>query len=129
MQREGYDLRNKMGTLLRGKVDFTLLNESRDAYARAFSLDYTEIDEAITSLSLDAVSVLRNLIVHKSGKCDEEYQRRQQGIPALPQLEIGQTLELNGELIAWTLHDMVETAAKLIRAVDSWIATHPETET
>jgi hypothetical protein len=62
-----------MGTILRDKFNFTVLDSIRDAYSRAFHKDSKQIEAAISEKSIDALNKVRNLIVHKAGIIDKRY--------------------------------------------------------
>src|SRR5262249_2336111 len=68
-----FDVKDKMGTLLKGRYDFARLSEIRLAYVQAFS----EYNDAIYSLlgsnKLDALNAIRNVIVHNAAFADEKY--------------------------------------------------------
>ena len=68
-----FDVRHDMGTLLGEKFDFSVLKETREAYCKAFKRRRTEIRDAIENPALDAISAVRNLLVHKSGKADAPF--------------------------------------------------------
>ena len=132
LQEYNYNVRDAMGTLLRGanKVQFVRLEDIRDAYARAFSKHFNRIGGAIEDASLDALAVARNLIVHKAGVCDGDYERRTRGgsLPPLPQLAIGQRLVLDGTLVKALVAPVLTCGVRLIQAVDGWLVGHPERE-
>jgi hypothetical protein len=71
----GFDLRNSMGTVFRRqrRFEFTRLPSIREAYSQAFSVKYGRIDAALGNKSLDCLSAVRNLIVHKASIADAEY--------------------------------------------------------
>ena len=77
-----YDLSSMMGDLLvaAGRVKFTSLSSIREAYSLAFDdkshklrpyID--EIDDSLAQKGLDAIALVRNLLVHKAGLADEDY--------------------------------------------------------
>jgi len=122
LQKFKYDLSKVMGTMLKDKVDFTSLNGARDAYALAFWEHADSIHEALANPAFRAISAMRNLIVHKAGICDTEYERNSKGLQNLiPHLEPGCILTLDGEILARTLVPALKCAMQLIRAVDAWI--------
>jgi hypothetical protein len=132
LQEYNYNVRGVMGTLLKAgnKVRFTTLEEIRDAYTRAFSEHSETIDRALQDASLDALAVARNLLVHKAGVCDSEYHRRVKGgkLSPLPKLEIGQPLDLDGVMVKELLSPVFACGSRLTKAVDGWLAGHPEKE-
>jgi hypothetical protein len=94
VQRHQFDLRNKMGTALKGQRRFDHLAGIREAYALAFFEMSDEIDEALRDDALDALNTVRNVIVHRSGVVDSQYERRSQHLN-VPKAEIGQGISLD----------------------------------
>jgi len=66
IQKYGFNLRNKMGTILKGRFKFHTLTESRMAYETAFSTDGGQVNKAIKNGYVDSLYHLRNLIAHNS---------------------------------------------------------------
>jgi hypothetical protein len=123
-----YEIRQKLGDLLATRFRFISLKNIRIAYSQAFSdsgkgAKTAAIDNALADISLDQISVVRNLIVHSAGKCDIHYQEAQKAITTLPKLEIGEPLLLDGKFVRELLDSAIISSWKLVRAVDSWITT------
>lgn len=121
INRLGYNLSNRMGTLLRERVPFTSLKVIREAYSVAFSKRYDAIDSALASPALDALSVVRNVLVHRAGVADEAYRRRSNGLLTIPKANLGEVIGLDGEIVAGLVDPMLESVSALIKAVDQWI--------
>jgi hypothetical protein len=66
-----YDLRGKMGTLLRGRFQFCGLRGIREAYAAAFQREISAIDEVLAVPSLDSLAHARAQFLHHAGTIDE----------------------------------------------------------
>jgi hypothetical protein len=120
IQECGFDIKDKMGTVLRRRFDFARLTGIRRAYAAAFSKGAAAVDKALRSSALDSLSVVRNLLVHKAGSIDAEYLRRAKGL-AIPTAPIGNHLLLDGEMVVGLIKPAIETGAELIEAVDTWL--------
>jgi hypothetical protein len=75
LQRHHFDLSKLMGTILKPKYNFTALDSTRRAYFAAFAKDREEISSAITDTLLDALNLMRNLIVHKAAVIDQKIPR------------------------------------------------------
>lgn len=97
--RGTFDLSQSMGTLLRAKLHFTSLSSIRQAYGRTFP-PTDPIDEALASNALDALSVTRNVIVHRGGRADDEYVANAKAIPLAPRVAKGEQIPIHGEWIA-----------------------------
>jgi hypothetical protein len=122
-----YDLSARMGELLRAKVDFTTLYDIRRAYSLAF--DYRKVgrkvtdavDESLSDTALDALAQVRNIIVHKAGITDTEYETHRTTLPTMPQVEKGQQVLLNGEKVRDLVTPVVASCVKLLTSIDSWL--------
>jgi hypothetical protein len=102
------------------------LDDIRDAYKKAFTEHAESIHDILKNKAFDALSLARNLIVHRAGKCDSEYRRRATFTPQLPQLEIGQPLTLNGNLVKELMEPTILSCKQLLEAVGVWLRNHPE---
>ena len=98
LAKHGFDLRKKLGTVLKAKFDFTSVAGIRDAHKAAFG-DREALTRTLGDPKLSRLEATRHLIVHRSGVVDEEYIRRTNST-----LSIGQALPLEEGEIA----DMVE---------------------
>lgn len=100
LQREGYNLEGKMGTILRGKFGFDSLGGIRDAYRSAFSVDGEAILTPLEHESLNVIAALRQVIVHRSGIADREYERKTSGKANAPAAKVGEEIHLTGNLLS-----------------------------
>jgi hypothetical protein len=130
-----YNLSNHMGDLLRSVCKFTSLSEIRASYSLAFSEKIKKkvrtfsIDAALSNRALDALSAVRNLIVHKAGRADQEYIDQQKDAPTAPGLELNKTLAVDGELVRSLVLPVIMCSKELITSVNNWVkATKPDDE-
>ena len=119
-----YDLKDKMGSLLKGKFRFTSLKETRFAYSRAFSRNYSDIDAALSDTSLDMLYALRNVFAHKAGVSDREYDERKKKYSSLPQVEKGQQIVLDGKTVTERINSVIVCGINLTTAVDNWLSAN-----
>ncbi len=125
LQLYDFNLKEKMGTLLRTNVNFTTLDGIKEAYWRAFFDHAGTIHNSLANDHLRYLCEVRNLIVHKSSVCDKEFRDKARRLPGYPrELEPGQRLEFNGQMVHNMLVQPVQCSVDLIKAVDSWIKTH-----
>jgi hypothetical protein len=124
LRSHNWDTKNKMGTILKEKFAFTTLGGIREAYASAFHKDFDDIDTFIFNESLDRLSALRNVIVHKGGIADSEYVRRAKDFSALPQTKAGEKVILDGKMVADLIADVIVECAGLAQKVDMWLLNH-----
>jgi hypothetical protein len=123
VQRYGYDLREKMGTILKKKYNFDRLDGIREGYEEAFNIDSAKIQAALSDKSLDTLSALRNVIVHRGAVADAEFVNRSKSLP-LPKFAIGERIRLDGDLIVPPMQQAIKAGDSLLVAVDEWIVQH-----
>jgi hypothetical protein len=123
IQRHQFDLRSKMGTVLRGNRRFDHLAGIREAYALAFSKKHEDIDSCLMNPILDGLNAVRNVIVHRSGRADITYERKCRGLP-IPQCREGEAVALDPRTIRDLMVRIIVCSNTLLSAVDDWIATH-----
>jgi hypothetical protein len=109
VQYHNYDLRRSMGSVLRVTQSFDRLDGIREAYSVAFHKNSVAVDAALGDKSLDALSSVRNLIVHRAGQVDREYLDGTKGLPTCPQGVLGSKIALDGELVARLVVPVLET--------------------
>jgi hypothetical protein len=126
-----YDLKMKMGELIRDRVSFVSLFDIRKSYSRAFHESEIDknvvaaVDGALAEKALDALAAVRNLIVHKASIADEEYIGRivainKAGLP-IPEVDKGQPLQLDGATVKSIIDPVVACCLKLVTAIDDWL--------
>jgi hypothetical protein len=121
-----FDLSLHMGDLLRGNFRFSTLAGIREAYSAAFSETEkrwrTEsLDKILADKSLDALASVRNLIVHRAGVADTEYVEAIRKGYAVPKLDLGQRLELDGETVRAFANATISSCTSLVIEVDKWL--------
>jgi hypothetical protein len=128
VSRGVYDFSNRMGTLLveAERVKFTSLKSIREAYSMAFpekapGARSKRIDTALADKNLDALSAVRNLIVHKAGIADAVYLEDWKGAQAAPRLAEWAELELDGQVCRTLMDPVIKASVELVKAVDSWL--------
>jgi hypothetical protein len=121
LQRFDYNVVGKMGTILKSKYGFDKLDSIRDAYSEAFG------DKAINAIiedkTLTALSLVRNLIVHKGGVVDDDYLKRKNDLPPSAIADFGKSLPMDGELTGALISRPIILGIELIMAVDNWISS------
>lgn len=122
LHRYGFDLREKMGTALRSNQRFDSLAGIRESYMRAFYKKSESIEEVLNDSALDALSAVRNVLVHRSGAVDDEYARRAKYLP-IPIGPIGTRIEMDGDVVHKLVAPVSQRSIDLIVAVDSWLMT------
>jgi hypothetical protein len=116
-----FNLEQRMGTLLKKRFKFTSLHGIRKAYSSAFAERKDLIDKALSRKSLDAISLVRNLLVHKGGRADDAYLREAKGVPGTPELTAGQEIKLTGGVSHALINPAILAGVDLLKAVDEWV--------
>jgi len=83
-------------------------------YSAAFSEKCPFVDEALSDNSIDVLSLVRNIIVHKARIADEIYVRDSSNIKGAPILTKGVRLELDSKLVSNMIRPVVANCEKLI---------------
>jgi hypothetical protein len=128
LERHDYKIEQKMGTILRDhRFRFQKTDDIERAYRSAFP--ETECNagrkDFWTNPAFRAISAMRNVIVHKAGKIDDEFVKKRGTDPRLSHYRDGDQLLLDGELIQTLFREFFRFAQSLIESVDTWIADHP----
>jgi hypothetical protein len=124
VERFRYDLTGCMGTILKDKFNFTVLDDIRDAYSAAFHKNDKEIDTALSDKSLDALNAVRNLIVHRAAIIDKRYRDQTKNLPLAPKGRIGERISLDGATVTGLLGAGLDRCNALIFAVNDWLERH-----
>jgi hypothetical protein len=75
LAKHGFDLRDKLGTILAEKYDFTGAEGVRNAYAAAFGKEQA-VEAVLSAIPLRRLEAIRHLIAHRAGLVDSEFLRR-----------------------------------------------------
>jgi hypothetical protein len=116
----GKQIGDCLGDILKSRYDFSSLNGARDAYSATFWIESDELDKVLSNPNIDALSRVRNVLVHSQGIADTDYVTGIVGTSA-PSLLVGEKLELDGSAVASLANPVVTLAGDLINAVDTWI--------
>ncbi len=125
LAKHDYDLRNRMGTILRSKVSFDKLSKIREAYSSAFSADGKAIADILDDPGFAVLSAVRNLLVHKAGRYDTEYLRQVKNLAMAPRGALGEQVWLTGTFVSETFERVADRTIALLKAVDDWLVAHP----
>jgi hypothetical protein len=123
LAKHDFNVRPHMGTIFRSerRFEFTRLSSAREAYMRAFSEKSSRVDAAINNPSIDALSLVRNVLLHRAGKADDEYVRQQSRF-SVPKAAKGETIRLDGQNTSDLIKPAISSSKSLMIAVDNWIA-------
>ena len=116
-----FDLRGRMGTLLRSRLAFDSLGGIRESFSRAFWTEHDGVDAALSDRWLDALSLVRNVVVHNAGVADDEYATKCGSLPRIPRLAAGDRLKIDGPLTRRLIFRAERRTIDLFEAVDKWL--------
>lgn len=104
--------------------NFRSLLGIRVAYGCWFNDQSKEIDFALSSLDLDALALLRNVIVHSAALPDPDFLKQSTGIPKLKQwIDPGLSqIFINGAHVGCVINSALKPISALAVAVDKWIS-------
>jgi hypothetical protein len=122
-----FDIGHRMGTIFleENRYSFDTLSGIREAYKHAFSEDGESVLKLLNSKSLDAISLVRNNLVHNGGVVDKQIRSRSSDLPPqLRALSVGEPILLDGEIVSALNRPVIDNGGDLLVAVDSWLATH-----
>jgi hypothetical protein len=124
LQINDYDLSKHMGSVLRRRYKWGVLESIRLAYSDAFSKHFAEIKSAIEHSSVDALASARNVLVHKGGMVDNEFIRKCKGWGPFGSAEKEKPLELTGVIVRDLLTESLGNGVKLLKSVNDWLINH-----
>jgi hypothetical protein len=123
--KRSYNLEGKLGSALAVEQDFAKLVLVRDAYGKTFKEHAKGIKTILNDRYLDALSAVRNVLVHNSGTMDADYEKDYKSCRRLiPQPERGGKLPLDAGLVRKLLSHVRDTGAKLVKEIDLWLTRH-----
>ena len=109
---------------LNGTETFTFLKREplRASYSTAFRGD-GGIKMAINEQCVDALSLVRNLIVHKAGVVDQIFKDRckEKHLTKWASLPLDQRFEPDGDIVRRLIDPNMKCACRLIKTVDKWL--------
>ncbi len=122
-----FDLRATMGDLLleSREVKFSSLHGIREAYSRAFPTKAKHarsenLDRILAKTELDALALVRNLLVHKAGVADSVFVKESKRHAAIPKLKKNELLSLDGQQTHVLIDPVISSGVQLIKAVNQW---------
>lgn len=106
---------------------FRARHQFRKAYRKAFTNDYVAIRSHAGSIFFDALSLLRNVIVHRASKADDQFLVAARDIAVLSQfhgLNPGDAVEPNGETVRVVVNGSLASSFDLVNSVGEWLRAH-----
>lgn len=121
------DARTHYGSFLRaiGKVSFQKLHKIKAYYEAAFGFDAAKLFDDTEDGYIYALSAVRNVLTHSSGKADKQFQKQVERFPELRAIQIGDEVLIDGSLVIKLRTAAAVLGAALLHYVDD-IITPPQ---
>jgi len=101
------------------------LKGARQAYATAFCVDTSDIDESMCDLAMDALYLLRNQFVHQGGIVNRSFTKYSKAIPSLDAYRnVDAPIVLDPLATRRFIENALKAAVKLLVSVDTWLKNH-----
>ena len=106
---------------------FRSRSKIRQAYAAGFSVDGDKVNNPLADSAINALALLRNVIVHKATKADMDFR---EGVGRTPLLSVyshlndGDAVVLDGKIVRSIVSPVIQRAYSVISAVNIWLTKH-----
>jgi len=110
------------------KLRFRSRDYIRKSYAIAFPNNDAAIIATLNNQSVDALALVRNLLIHKGGIVDDTFLKDSVGVSGLSgfaSLLPGAAIQIDGLLVISVVDPVIKCGYQLLKAVDDWIKSHP----
>jgi hypothetical protein len=116
-----FDVSKTMGTLLRERFNFQILEGIRDAYECAFGQYCENARKALFDDSLRHLSAVRNLLVHKAGKIDHKFKDDTKTSPHFADSKPDEQIKIDGTVVADLVSRAVIQSIAMLMSVDKFV--------
>jgi hypothetical protein len=120
LMRRGFDISKHVGDILADRFTFTNFSELKRAYDAAFGKG-SSISNIVNDPKLHLASQIRHVLVHRGGIVDDDFLRKTSGRQEIASARIGQTIPLDGKLVAMLVDDTARLSVKLFEEVFYWL--------
>jgi hypothetical protein len=117
LSKYGFDLRQKMGDILRPKFDFTGVSGQLRAFTAAFG-QANELSSIFSDKSLSELEATRHVIAHRAAVADEEFIKRTGS-----QLPVGNKISMEPARAVHFLNAVLLSGCRLLSFVDGAIGS------
>jgi hypothetical protein len=124
LRKWDYNLKNRMGSLLRGKWDFSRRDQAADAYRKAFGKDNDTLNNIIDDINIRWLNATRNVLVHRAGEADAEFVKLVATHPILGTIKETELVKLDGKLVRELIEVAANKGVQLLQFVDNWLITN-----
>jgi hypothetical protein len=120
LERHGWNVVGKLGTIYSYKYDFSRCEECGDAYYDAFRDD--SFRKLFASQELRRLNAIRNLFVHKAGIIDEKFITQSR----IPGLKVGAVFRTSPADVSSLCKEAIDILCNLAKLVDQWLKANPK---
>lgn len=121
-------------------LGFISRKKTRDTYEFVFPIDNVKIKDILHSPHIDALALVRNVLVHKAGRIDGKFMDGMTGAPIKPgapstpplpalsyfkNLAVRKKLLITGGSVRKLIDPVIPLGYDLIDAIENWIFSHP----
>jgi hypothetical protein len=123
-------VRPRLKQALQGKKQVGLRSTLgiRNRYGFTFPVDNTKIMTALNDTKIEALALVRNIIVHLGGRKDTEFVTRGKPLAELSYFfgpKSPDTIKLTGPVVRDLIKPIPELGLALAISVDEWLLSHP----
>lgn len=125
-------LNQNWSTKERDTSGFRSVKKLKNLYSYTFRLDDADIQKTIGDERIEGLALTRNLLTHKLGKIDQEFDERRKGkpypIPCLSCFDAydrDQKVKITGPIVQHLISPLPVLGLDLIHHVNQWIKAHP----
>lgn len=118
LQRHEYDVRLKMGSILKAKVPFETLEEVLAAYATVFGEEITRTYTPAMLTETRALEATRHLLAHRGGVVDRKFKGVVKQIARFASVEEGKQMHINGEMAGELARNGIALSLAILDDVD-----------
>lgn len=112
----------------KNQLGFTSRKKIRDTYAFVFSTDNDKIKSVLASTSIDAIALIRNVLIHKDGVIDKVFMDGSKSVPQLSHFRsLGKDADvlITGTWVRALVDPVIPMGYELLNTVDDWLFAHP----
>lgn len=120
LERHGWNVVGKLGTVYSYKYDFSRCEECGNAYFDAFRDG--SFRDLFASQELRRLNAIRNLFVHKAGVIDEKFISQSK----MPGLKVGEVFRTSPADVSSLCKEAIDVLCDLAIRVDKWLKANPK---
>jgi hypothetical protein len=117
-----------MGTILRNsaKWNFQRLQGIQEAYERTFTNSESEIKRIFGAQGLRWLSAVRNLLVHRAGRADQQFCWQMKDHARLKELPPDGIIQFDAPMVKELVAAAADSGIALVEFVNRWLTANPQ---